>query len=158
MVSRPGINRRLFLKGLGGAMVALPALEILLDSRRGARAQTLPTRYRVCFAGDSLGADFDPLPNEYVPDIVGPNYDLKRALAPLANYNNVKNEITVVSGLSIPTAPPGMSPGPGGRDADFHINSLSPLFSGVRSGPGLTLQAETSPQTVTRPTPAPPLS
>lgn len=59
--------------------------------------------------------------------------DLKLALAPLADHNSIKNEITVVSGLRIPTANGGAIPA-GGRSDDFHINSLSPLLSGVRSG------------------------
>ena len=51
---------------------------------RYAQAMTIPKRYLVCFGGQSLGGDNDPLHNDYVPNTVGANYDLKSALAPLA--------------------------------------------------------------------------
>jgi len=150
------LSRRSVLKGIGGTVLALPFLEIM-DSKpsraaggstqRARRTGPLPRRFVICFGGQSLGADFDPVHNLYVPDTVGANYDLKAALAPLANFNTIKNEITVVSGLMIPTANGGAIPA-GGRADDFHINSLSPLLSGVRSGGGLTINGPTSDQIV----------
>ncbi|HEY5950635.1 MAG TPA: DUF1552 domain-containing protein [Kofleriaceae bacterium] len=128
------LDRRTVLKGIGGTILALPLLEAM-TGRKGARGAnpSIPKRYIVCFGGQSMGADNDPIHNMYVPNTIGANYDLKVALAPLANNNNIKNEITVVSGLKIPTANGGAIP-PGGRSDDFHINSLSPLLSGVRTG------------------------
>lgn len=137
------LDRRTVLRGLGGTVLALPFLEAMTDKRTRADGATIPKRYIVCFDGQSLGADFDPIHNMYVPDIVGPNYDLKTALAPLAG---VKNDVTVVSDLFIPTANGGAIPA-GGRADDFHINSLSPLLSGVRSGPQ-TVNGPTSDQLV----------
>ena len=125
------ISRRSVLKGAGGVAVALPLLEAMVDSSP-ALADSLPKRYVVCFGGQSLGGDGDRLHNDYVPNVVGPNYDLKSALAPLANHDNIKNEISVVSDLSIPSAQGGPVP-PGGRVDMFHNSSLSPLLSGVRS-------------------------
>src|SRR5438309_219312 len=94
------LPRRAVLKGLGGAAVALPALEIMLDSSGKAYASgsTIPSRYVVCFDGQSLGADRDTGPSQYIPDVVGPGYDLKPALAPLAA---VQGDVSVVSGLHI---------------------------------------------------------
>jgi hypothetical protein len=137
------MNRRAMLRGLGGVAVGLPALEVMLDGH-GALAQGLPKRYVVCFTGTSLGADGDPLHNDYVPNTVGPNYDLKSALAPLAP---VKSDISVVSGLSIPTAKGGAVPA-GGRRDDFHVSSLSPLLSGVRSPANTASAGATSDQLV----------
>jgi hypothetical protein len=137
------LDRRALLRGLGGAAVALPVLEIMLDGK-AARAQTAPKRYLVCFGGTSLGGDGDPLHNDYVPSTVGANYDLKSALAPLAP---VKNEVSVVSGLSIPTAN-GMAVPAGGRRDDFHVSSLSPLLSGVRSPASTSSGGPTSDQIV----------
>jgi hypothetical protein len=129
------LDRRTMLKGIGGSILALPLLEAMTGQKpaRGANP-AIPKRYVVCFGGQSLGADNDPVHNLYVPNTVGANYDLKVALAPLANHNNIKNEISVVSGLAIPTAYDngGVVP-PGGRADDFHINSLGPLLSGMRS-------------------------
>ena len=91
------------LSGIGGAAITLPALEAMFDRHGEAYAQgkPIPKRYLLCFGGQSLGGDDDPLHNDYVPNTVGPNYDLKSALAPLAD---VQSEVSVVSGLSIPTA------------------------------------------------------
>ncbi len=129
------LPRRAVLRGIGGTILGLPFLEAMTGSVRRARAASAspPNRFLVCFGGQSLGGDDDPVHNLYVPDVVGPGYDLKAALAPLANHGNVKDEITVVSGLEIPTANGGSIPA-GGRSDSFHIASLSPLLSGVRSG------------------------
>lgn len=142
------IKRRALLKGIGGTAVSLPFLEAMLPVSRSASAQSanLPKRFIVCFNGQSLGADNDPVHNYYAPDTIGPDYDLKTALAPFANHGNIKNEISVVSGLMIPTANGGSVPA-GGRSDDFHITSLSPLLSGVRSGPQ-KVNGETSDQIV----------
>src|SRR3954471_19553434 len=103
------ITRRTILRGAGGAAITLPALDVMLNRHGGAYAAgtAIPKRYLVCFGGQSLGGDGDPLHNDYVPNTVGPSYDLKSALAPLAP---VQAEISVVSGLSIPTANGGAVP------------------------------------------------
>ena len=91
-------TRRAMLRGTGGAAITLPALEIMFDRHRKsyAQAMTIPKRYVVCFGGQSLGGDGDPLHNDYVPNTVGANYDLKSALAPLAP---VQADVSVVSGI-----------------------------------------------------------
>ena len=140
------ITRRAALRGMGGVAIALPTLEIMLD-RHGeayAQGQPLPKRYLVCFGGQSLGGDGDPLHNDYVPNTVGAGYDLKSALAPLAG---VQSEVSVVSGLTIPTANGGAVPVAGRRD-DFHVSSLSPLFAGVRSPDNTSASGPTSDQIV----------
>jgi hypothetical protein len=140
------ITRRAALKGLGGVAVTLPALEIMFD-RHGeayAQGQPIPKRYIVAFGGQSLGGDGDPLHNDYVPSTIGPSYDLKSALAPLAD---VQSEVSVVSGLSIPTANGGAVPTAGRRD-DFHVSSLSPLLAGVRSPADTSAAGPTSDQIV----------
>jgi hypothetical protein len=140
------ITRRAALRGLGGAAITLPALEIMFDRHGAAYAQgqPIPKRYLVCFGGQSLGGDDDKLHNDYVPNTVGPNYDLKSALAPLAS---VQSEVSVVSGLSIPTANGGAVPAAGRRD-DFHVSSLSPLLAGVRSPTDTSAAGATSDQIV----------
>jgi hypothetical protein len=140
------ITRRSALRGLGGVAISLPALEIMFD-RHGeayAQGQPIPKRYIVAFGGQSLGGDGDPLHNDYVPNTIGPNYDLKSALAPLAA---VQSEVSVVSGLGIPTANGGAVP-PAGRRDDFHVSSLSPLLAGVRSPSDTSAAGPTSDQIV----------
>src|SRR5262249_3337358 len=130
-----------------GAAIALPALEIMFDRHGTSHAATgdpLPRRYLVCFGGQSLGGDGDPLHNDYVPNTVGANYDLKSALAPLATR---QGGVSVVSGLSIPTANGGAVPAAGRRD-DFHVSSLSPLPAGVRSPDNTAAAGPTSDQIV----------
>lgn len=147
--SKFSLSRRSVIKGIGGVSLALPFLEIMADNR--AFAQTAPARrYILCFGGQSMGADGDPVHNEYVPNTVGANYDLKTALAPLAGYGNIKNEITVVSGLKIPTAYENAGTIPaGGRPNDFHVSTASPLLSGVRaSSSSAKVNGETSDQLV----------
>jgi hypothetical protein len=127
------LGRRALLRGLGGAAIALPALEIMLETNR-ALAASAPLRYIVLWGGQSLGADGDAVHNLFVPDKLGPGYDLKTATQPFATFGAEK-EITIVSGLRVPTANGGATP-PGGRPDDFHINNMGPILTGVRSADG----------------------
>lgn len=140
------ISRRAMIRGAGGVAITLPPLEIMFDRHGTAygAATPVPKRYLVCFGGTALGGDGDPVHNDYVPNTVGRNYDLKSALAPLAS---VKDEVSVVSGLQIPTANGGAVPAAGRRD-DFHVSSLSPLLAGVRSPEGTAAAGPTSDQLV----------
>ena len=146
------LHRRAFLAGIGGTVVGLPLLECMLDSHAEVLAQTgepLPTRYIICFGGHSLGADNDSIHNMYVPDTVGPNYDLKLALEPLAEQQ-IQDHVSVISGLEIDWAARngGTTPA-GGRHDGFHLASMSPLLSGVRSEvDGRTVRGITSDQVV----------
>lgn len=124
------LSRRAMLRGVGGAVMALPMLEIMLETEP-ALAQNGTLRYGVFFAGQSMGADNDSTHNLWVPDAVGPGYDLKTATQPFATHD-VQDEITIVSGLEIPVANGGSVPA-GGRADDFHINNMGPLLTGVRS-------------------------
>jgi hypothetical protein len=128
------LNRRAFLRGIGGTAIALPALDIMLNSHGDAFAGNgadIPCRFFVGFNGQSMGADNDPLDNLYVPDNVGPNYDLKTATMPLGDHGNVRDRITIVSDLRIPYNDGNGIPA-GGWDTDFHIQALGPLISGMR--------------------------
>lgn len=117
------LSRRAVLRGIGGTAVSLPLLEVMVGSSP-ARAQTMerPRRYVVTFGGLSTGN-----PSSIVPNTVGANYDLKRALAPLGTFNNVKADVSVVSGLRLPQS------GAGGWTSRWHSSSIGPLISGVRA-------------------------
>lgn len=128
------MNRRTFLRGAFGTAIALPTLEIMLSSNGDAYANGTPIKRRffVGFGGHALGADGDSLHNEIVPTLVGPGYDLRRGTATLANHGNAAADISIISGLRIPYDTGGGIPA-GGWATDFHIQSLGPLFSGVRN-------------------------
>lgn len=130
--------RRVFLRGFGGAVVALPLLEIMLDEAGEARAdgKALPLRYLVCFGGFSLTSDGQTMGNDFVPAVDGPGYPLGASLLPLAEHD-VQNEVTVVSGLSIPaqaSQDENEPIPPAGRTAHFHAH-VNPIVSGTRSVP-----------------------
>jgi hypothetical protein len=127
------MKRRMFLRGVGGVAVALPTLEIMLDNSGEAHAggDPVPRRFMLSFDGGALGADGDPVHNMYAPDGVGPDYDLKTATMPLGDYDGIKSEVSIVSGLVVPYGT-GPIP-PGGWAQDFHIQALGPLISGVRN-------------------------
>lgn len=128
------LSRRSVLRGLGGAAIALPALEIMLNRHGDAYAagDRIPRRFLVAFNGQSLGADKDPVHNSYVPDIVGPDYDLKIATMPLGGYDGIKSDVSIVSGLRIPYNTGNGIP-PAGWDLGFHTSALGPLLTGVRN-------------------------
>lgn len=89
------MNRRAMLRGvLGGtaAVIALPALEAMLDTQGVAYADGSGFPRRLCtwFFGNGVRL------NRWVPQGEGPNYPLSEELAPLAN---VKEYISVMSGF-----------------------------------------------------------
>jgi hypothetical protein len=124
------LHRRTFLRGMGGFGVALPVLDIMLNDHGDAFAYgggALPTRFFVGFHGQAMGGDGDPLRNQYAPDAFGPDYDLKKATMPLAGYDNVKNDISIISNLRIPYN----NSGPGSWNTEFHLGAMPPLLCGV---------------------------
>jgi hypothetical protein len=130
------LSRRAALRGLGGFTLGLPLLECMLDGRDAWAQAAPPKRYLVFFDGQSIGGDGDPLTSELVPDAVGRSYDLKTATMPLGA---LASEVSIVSGLKIPWAAEngGVVPA-GGRPDAHHVQSLSPLLSGVKSINGTT--------------------
>ena len=127
------LDRRTFLRGAGGALLALPLLDIMLDDHGEALADgsALPCRYLVCGGGYSLGVDGDATPNGVLPSTVGPGYDLGPALLPLDGHNRVRDAISVVSNLTIPHGDP--IPAGGMRnDEHFHWH-MSAFLCGQRT-------------------------
>jgi hypothetical protein len=107
------LKRRTFLRGLGGAMLALPVLECMMDSHGVALAQgiPLPKRFGVFFWGNGVRLD------RWVPSSTGPGYALSPALAPLAP---VKDYVNVVTNYEIKAR------GPRG-----HHDGVAGMLSGV---------------------------
>src|SRR5262245_10229635 len=106
------LSRRACLRGLGGAVVPLPTLEAMLNTGGTAYAQDakpLAKRYVVCFGGMSLGASHDNSHPPVIPDNEGRDYDLPIALQPFGGFPGltdnqpIKNDISVVSGLALPS-------------------------------------------------------
>jgi hypothetical protein len=130
------------LRGLGGAVIGLPALEAMAGARGAGRAALAgPARRRIArfaisYAGISTGA-YQPQ-DELRPDRTGRGYDVKRALKPLADLG-IREDVSVVTGLLIPwseaTGKDAEAP-PAGRTIGFHYNTLGPQVAGTRTGPG----------------------
>ena len=139
-MSKIRLPRRTFLRGLGGTAIGLPLLEVMLDSTGRAHADGgggVPCRYVVCFGGFAMGTDGDSAPNGIVPQNVGPGYDLQAATMPFATHG-VQNEISIVSGLNIPTAIGGGNVAPAGRNGgdSFHFHT-NPMLTGNRQVGGV---------------------
>jgi Protein of unknown function (DUF1552) len=143
------LHRRTLLRGLGGAVVGLPVLECMLNTRGTAFAQSgeaLPKRYGILFAGQALGGDdhahdlqrvngtlMTQSGHYIVPPQSGAGYDITTPLRPL---RALQDDFSLVSGMRIPydvnSTDPTTVP-PGGAFREFHGGGASPLLSGVRS-------------------------
>lgn len=108
--------------------MALPALEAMTGTAHA--GADIPKRYFVGFAGTSTGFPFVGY-DLLKPDAMGPGYDVKRALAPIADLE-IRDNVSVVTDLEIPWGSDGNIP-PGGRRIKWHASSTAPLISGVRS-------------------------
>lgn len=87
MTKLQSFQRRSFLRGLGGASLALPHLNAMAAT---AKSDSVPTRM-VC-----VGLNFGFVPQLFFPEETGPNYELSERLEPL---KKLRNDFTVFSGL-----------------------------------------------------------
>jgi hypothetical protein len=137
MPYRP-VSRRTLLQGIGGAAVALPALEAMAPRAARAAASMPPRRFVFCYGGISTAGD-GIADDRLTPTRTGKGYDLKEAGKAIADLG-VHEEITLVSNLLVPYSSGSTAP-PAGRTRHFHHNSISPQSAGTRSGvqaaPGL---------------------
>lgn len=143
------LNRRAFLRGVGGVAVGLPALEIMLNPHGDALAGggKLASHFFIGFHGQAMGGDGDPVRDMYRPDTFGPNYDLKLATMPLGNYGDVRPDVSIVSNLRMPYN----NSGPGSWNTAFHLGALPPLLCGVSNPDDANYcRGETADQVVAR--------
>jgi hypothetical protein len=87
MQTQAPLTRRAWLRGAGGAVMALPYLDV---SARAADASPMPKRM-TC-----VGLNFGLVPQLFFPTELGPDYQLTPRLAPL---EKLRKEFTVFSGL-----------------------------------------------------------
>jgi len=131
------LPRRTFLRGLGGIALALPALEIMSETTaaRAAVPPGPPTRYAFFYGGVSTGTyvdNYTTTADLIVPSTQGLGYEITPSLEPLATYG-VQDDVSVVSGLTLPWGNAGAVP-PGGRRTDlFHGGTVTPQISGYRA-------------------------
>jgi hypothetical protein len=132
------LKRRTLLRGVGGAALAVPALEAMAPST--AEAAPPPKRLVVIYGGVSIGGDSDG--DKMTPLNAGFGYDLKTSMLPIGtgalpspgvggNGYDVQAHTSIVSGLTIPWDTGGGVPA-GGKSPEFHYNSMGPLLSGMR--------------------------
>jgi hypothetical protein len=144
------LPRRTLLRGLGGVAVGLPVLECMLNRNGDAYAQsgTLPKRYCIVFAGQSIGGDGweedkfmvagerKTERGHFIADTAaGPGYAATTPLKPLEKLG-LMGDFTMVSNLRIPwnpTSTEGDAVPEGGAFRDFHGGGAGPLLCGTRS-------------------------
>jgi hypothetical protein len=131
------ISRRSFLAGAGAA-VSLPLLEGMLPGHSArAGGPGVPLRFLVVFGGVSLGNGRGDM---VTPATAGAGWELSRGLRSLGgrtrdmrwDWDDVQSEVSVVSALRVPYGNSTEAP-PGGRITPWHVTTLAPLFTGVRS-------------------------
>ncbi|HET6584057.1 MAG TPA: DUF1552 domain-containing protein [Nannocystaceae bacterium] len=114
------LDRRAFLTGLGGAVVALPFLEAMLP-RRAYAAAGAPLRYVAMFAGIEQKA--------CIPSGTGTTYTMP---AGLTSLEAVRDHVSIITNLEVPASGAGPTP-PGGKANPHHGNIMKPLLTGMRS-------------------------
>lgn len=106
------MNRRRFLRGLGGVIVGLPMLESLLP-RTPAAAQAAATRRLITFF-QCNGANMDLIwPNGAFGALTPGHFSAERSLAPLMNY---RDKLLVVRNLHMSPRGFGQDPNTNGCD------------------------------------------
>lgn len=149
------INRRYYLKGIGGAALALPFLEILQGKEVQAQAAT-ESRLIVCYAGQAMGGDSDKTPHGFRPPMEGKlsEMTLPLSLEPLGGralwtgaythsrfgakvepirdwpgeVYDVRKHVSVITGMKIP-----LGSGVASATTFHHSGTISPQLAGVSS-------------------------
>ena len=109
MAKRQPMSRRTFLRGVGGASLALPYLDVMAIA---STANPVPIRM-VC-----AGLNFGFVPQLFFPEMTGRNYKLSERLEPLEKF---REDFTVFSGLDH------------GREAQGGHGGVHAYLSGVLS-------------------------
>ena len=115
------LNRRTFLRGATGAAIGLPLLEIMQPRSAAAADAATPCRYVVSMTGTTMqgtggggSGTSHTMPSAYA------------SLEPIRDY------VSIVTNLTVPTGPRGAEP-PGGVDsAPGHGTMLVPMVTGRR--------------------------
>lgn len=124
MSQRKPLSRRAFLRGSGGAIVALPFLEAMVPTN--AWAATAPARMVAVFGG--IPATFNkatPAPGA-LGSVLHPSIE---------SLGSVRQHVSVLSGTRIPEYTPGTSttPEPGSCAKQPHYTAPASLLAGVTS-------------------------
>jgi hypothetical protein len=126
------LARRSFLRGAGGVVMGLPFLECMMDSKP-ARAQGMPLRFVMMYAGQSIGYT---QPIQFEPAEFGTSFTTTVGTRALNDtHGDLRGDVSVVTGLRIPYASTNNANDvpPMGRVAGFHDSTRGPLISGMRA-------------------------
>lgn len=111
------LDRRTFLRGAGGVLVALPFLQAMDTRRAVAGPTTKPKRLVTWFTPNGT------IYEEWKPEGTGTNFTLKQILSPL---NALKKKIIVLDGLDMKR----------GGVGDGHQQGMGHLWTGIELLPG----------------------
>jgi hypothetical protein len=122
------IDRRKFLGG-AAALIGLPFLESLAPRAAKAQANSPPKRLLVFYFPNGMHT------SHWIPETIGPDYQLERALSPLAPF---RDRITVISNLDNPAAEE-VEDGPHARGTGSFLTATRVLKSEQNLQNGLSL-------------------
>jgi len=122
------LSRRALLRGAGGTLLALPALEAMSGSSARGQAATLPKRFVMFYTPNGTNAgNLDEIASQtaFWPAQTGPNFVLGKEVAPL---EALRKKLLIVSGIrgvsmedDVPT------------HGDSHSIGIAQLLSGVHT-------------------------
>ncbi|RMG40255.1 MAG: DUF1552 domain-containing protein, partial [Planctomycetota bacterium] len=123
LIDRPFLDRRTFLRGIGGVSLGLPMLEAMLTDRLFAAGPdaggTIPRRMAFIFFPNGA------IMPAWRPHGSGEKFELAETLQPLAE---LKNDILVISGLAQDNGrPKGDGAGDHARSASVYLTSAHPV-------------------------------
>ena len=124
-MTRPRLNRRTLLRGLGGLAVGLPALEAMSRATAAAATTPAPKRLVIFFTPNGTNANNSELVQpDFWPAQTGTSFTLGPEVAPL---EPLRKQLLMVSGVN------GESMAQNVKDAfgDLHSIGLSQMLTGV---------------------------
>ena len=127
LIRRPQMNRRTLLRGLGGAAIGLPLLDIMRGSSARADVPTYPKRFVVMYTPNGTIAK-----NFWPTDVMSEaDFTLSPILTPLAAH---KDDLLIVGGVDMLSA---MASNEGGKSpGDAHQKGTGHCLTGTELLPG----------------------
>jgi hypothetical protein len=121
--SRKRLSRRALLRGAGGVMVAMPAMEAMLPRTARAQAAARPKRLVIFFTPNGTDNHF-PNSNHFVPKTPGTTYVLGPEVAPL---EPLRRKLLILSGVHMDSCKPAIN-----GIGDLHSVGMSQMLTGIK--------------------------
>ena len=136
MSRKKPMSRRTFLHGAGGVFIGLPFLEAMMPALAFGQTITAKQRYVLIYSGTVMPHIGNSLGLAHGASLANANLP-----AGLAALNAIRNNVTIIGGVGVPSFLQGQAIIPGGTEIAQHGQRAAPLLAGMAGVSAMTIPA-----------------